>query len=420
MLYLMDHTIWLPYTQMHTATPPIKIVGTEKEYLITDNGIKLVDAIGSWWTACHGYNHPHIVQAIQNQAQTLPHVMMGGIIHAPAERLCHRLKQLLPGDLDHTFLANTGSEAMEIAMKMAIQSSINQNQRKTKFLHFQHSYHGDTLYAMSICDPEEGMHHIFGQTLNQQFMQTIPNSEPEFLAFEQYLIQHQSELAGVIIEPLVQGAGGMKMHNSKQLKKIANLCHQYKICFIVDEIFTGFGRTGSLFAIEQAGIVPDIICLSKALTGGTLPLAAVVTRTPLYQTFLSDNPDKALMHGPTFMGNALACAAANASLDLFEQNLWQKQVGQIQSQLLDGLEDLHNLPQVKEVRVKGAIGAVELCCPLSSEDFKWFQKKFLADGVWCRPFGNIVYATPAFNIEERNLQKIITSISNHIKTWSPN
>lgn len=416
----MDHSIWLPYTQMQTANPPIKIVGTEKEYLITDNGIKLVDAIGSWWTACHGYNHPHIVQAIQTQAQTMPHVMLGGIIHPQAEKLCHRLKQLLPGDLNHVFLANTGSEAIEIAMKMAIQTSINQNQSKTKFLHFQHSYHGDTLYAMSVCDPEEGMHHIFGQALNQQLMQAIPTSDSDLLAFEQYLIQHQSELAGVIIEPLVQGAGGMKMHSAKQLKNIAVLCQKHQICFIVDEIFTGFGRTGSLFAMAQSGIVPDIICLSKALTGGTLPLAAVVARTPLYQIFLSDNPDKALMHGPTFMGNALACAAANASLDLFEQNHWKKQVNQIQNQLLNGFECLHNLPQVKEVRVKGAIGTIELCRSLAHEDFKWFHQRFLADGIWCRPFGNIVYTTPAFSIQEHNLQKIILSISGHIENWSPN
>tara|TARA_R110002110_G_scaffold65206_4_gene179955 strand:+ start:38965 stop:40215 length:1251 start_codon:yes stop_codon:yes gene_type:complete len=415
----MDHQIWLPYTQMQTAALPIKVVATEKEYLITDNGIKLVDAISSWWTACHGYNHPHIVQAIQNQAQIMPHVMLGGIIHPQAETLCHRLTRMLPNDLNHVFLANTGSEAIEVAMKIAIQSAINVGKNKTKFLHFQHSYHGDTLYAMSICDPEEGMHHIFGSALPPQLMCKLPKTSLDIQDFESLLIQHQEDLAGVIIEPLVQGAGGMKMHTPLQLKKIAQLCKKYNICFMVDEIFTGFGRTGSMFAFEQADIIPDIICLSKALTGGTLPLAAVITRTPIYQTFLSDNSDKALMHGPTFMGNALACAAANASLDLLEENKWQQQVTDIEQQFILGFKTLNALPQVKDVRIKGAIAAIELCQTLSSEDFAWFSAQFLADGLWCRPFGNIVYAAPPFTIKEKNLHKIIKSICRHVVSWLP-
>ena len=403
---------------MQTARPPLRVVATEKEFLITDSGTQLVDGLSSWWTACHGYNHPHIQSAILQQTQVMPHVMLGGITHPQVERLCQRLNQLFPHPLNHIFLANTGSESVEIAMKMAIQSGIHQGRRPKSFIHFQHAYHGDTIYAMSVCDPEEGMHAIFGDTLPKQLMLPIPQTEEDFKQLETVILKRNAEIAGVIIEPLVQGAGGMKMHPPPILKRIATLCQKHRVCFIVDEIFTGFGRTGHLFAIHEADIIPDIVCISKALTGGTLPLAAVICQEKLYQTFLSNDPQKAFMHGPTYMGNALACAAANASLDLFAENQWQHQVKAISEQLCAGLTSLQSLGVVKEVRVKGAIGVVELDRPIGAH-FNWFIERFLEKNVWLRPLGNIVYTTPCFTIRPQYLEQIIQSIHQTLSAWHP-
>lgn len=414
---MIDHTLWLPYTQMKTAREPLEIVRTEGEYLITEQGEQLVDAIGSWWTSCHGYNHPTIIKAIQEQAHTMPHVMLGGIQHPQAKRLAHRLKKLLPGNLNHVFLANTGSESVEISLKIAIQFWLNQGQARNKFVSFKHAYHGDTLFAMSVCDPEEGMHHLFHQALPQQWIQTLPETEGDFDYLDRWLSKNKNDIAGIIIEPLIQGAGGMKMHTPDTLKKMHQLCKSHDLLFIVDEIFTGFGRTGSFFAIEQAGIVPDIICLSKALTGGTLPLAAVVVTDAVYDVFLSDNPDHALMHGPTFMGNALACSAANASLDLFETTDWQTNVKRIETHLEETLHPLAQLSQVKQIRVKGAVGAVQLQQPIENSH-QWFVERFLESGVWLRPFGDIVYTTPCFNISNEGLSRISTSICEHIHDYN--
>lgn len=412
----MDHCIWLPYTQMQTASRPLKVVRSQNEFLYTEAGDKLIDAISSWWTACHGYNHPQIVDAIQLQAKQMPHVMLGGIIHPQAERLCHRLADCLPGDLNHVFLANTGSESVEIAMKMALQRGIHQGKTSQQFIHFRYGYHGDTLYAMSVCDPEEGMHQLFGDTLPQQRLFDIPTHEAAFEHFNHILTTQKNHIAGVIIEPLVQGAGGMKMHQASHLQKIASLCQSADIPLIVDEIFTGFGRTGTFFAIEAADIIPDIICLSKALTGGTLPLAAVVTRNQIYEAFLSSDPNRALMHGPTFMGNALACAAANASLDIFEQDQWQQQVNRISTQLNHGLAKLKKHAVVKDVRVMGAIGVVELVAPIADKH-PWVVKQFLEAGIFLRPFGDILYTTPCFNISEKSLEIIIKAIQEVVGQW---
>lgn len=413
---MIDHTLWLPYTQMQTTSTPIEIVASEQEYLITKQGTKLIDAIGSWWTSCYGYNHPTIVKAIQSQAETLPHVMLGGIVHPQVQRLAHRLKALLPADLNHVFFANTGSEAVEIAMKIAIQYWLNQGQTRTQFVCFEQGYHGDTFYAMSVCDPVEGMHHIFQDALPKQLHTPIPRSKEALEAFKAWLSLHKNQIAGVIIEPLVQGAGGMKMHTPQMLKEIDTVCKELNLLLIADEIFTGFGRTGSLFAINQAPIVPDIVCLSKALTGGTLPLAAVVARTPIYEAFLSDNPEAALMHGPTYMGNAIACAAANAVLELFNTEAWQENVQKIQTQLQKSLAPLSNSAKVKEVRVLGAIGVVELQQNIAHNK-AWFVERFLESGIWLRPFGNIIYTTPCFNIKSTNLQQITEAICQHIHDW---
>ena len=408
-----NHTLWLPYTQMKTARVPLEVVATQAEFLITKDGRKLIDAIGSWWTSCHGYNHPVIIKAIAEQAQTMPHVMLGGITHPQAARLSERLKNLLPGDLNHVFFANTGSESVEIALKMAIQYWLNQGLSRDQFVCFQNGYHGDTLYAMSVCDPEEGMHHLFNNVLPKQLIHKIPETQTDLEIFNTWLEKHKSRIAGVIIEPLLQGAGGMKLHTPETLRQIYTICKAHGLLFITDEIFTGFGRTGTLFAIDQAGIVPDIICLSKALTGGTLPLAATIARTPIFEAFFSDDPNHALMHGPTYMGNALACAAANASLDLFETLPWQENVRTLSKHFQETLKPLEKSALVKQVRVIGAMAAVQLIQPIGKQHNAMVDY-FLQQGIWLRPMGDIIYATPSFQIDSRSLTKITTAISMYI------
>lgn len=407
------HTLWMPYTQMQSANAPLEITATQGTFLITADGRRLVDGVASWWTACHGYNPPHIVNAIIEQAHTMPHVMLGGIVHPQVKRLAERVRDLLPGDLNHIFFANTGSESIEIAMKMAIQFWLNQGISRNRFLSFQHGYHGDTLFAMSVCDPDEGMHHLFHHVLPQQYIQPIPESDLDFDQFNDWLGKHKHHLAGVIIEPLVQGAGGMKMYPPEILRKIAQICKSHHLLLIADEIFTGFGRTGSRFAVEQASIVPDIICLSKALTGGTLPLALTAATTKVYEMFLSNDPNHALMHGPTYMGNALGCAAANASLDLFERYDWQQKVENISAHFKQSLSALSQLPFVKEVRILGAIAAIQLQHPVTKQRDN-FTVQCIESGVWLRPFGDIVYTTPCFTIEQDALNTLTDTICAHI------
>ncbi len=313
--------LWRPYTQMKRAAPPLEAVATTGTRIRLADGRELVDGIASWWTAVHGYNHPHIAAAVAAQLAAMPHIMFGGLTHAPAERLAARLAALLPGDLDHVFFSDSGSVAVEVALKMTAQLWINRGVAgRTKVLAFRGGYHGDTMGAMSVCDPEEGMHRRFGAWLPEQVFCDLPRTEAETTALDAALTHNRDRLAALIVEPLVQGAGGMLMHPPEVLARIATLARRHGLPLIVDEIFTGFGRTGTMFACEQAGIIPDIICLSKALTGGTLTLAATVARTEIFSAFWSDDPAAALMHGPTFMANPLACAAANASLDLSSAN----------------------------------------------------------------------------------------------------
>ncbi|HTJ90748.1 MAG TPA: adenosylmethionine--8-amino-7-oxononanoate transaminase, partial [Acidocella sp.] len=311
--------VWLPYAQMQTAPLPLPAVRTEGSRIFLEDGRVLVDGIASWWTACHGYNHPHIQQAVRTQLERLPHVMFGGLGHEPAYRLATRLAKLLPDPLNRVFFTDSGSVAVEVAIKIAVQARLNQGERgRTKILSFTGGYHGDTLGTMAICDPEEGMHSLFAGLLPEHPVVPLPRDEASIAAFEAYLAQHAGTLAAIIVEPLVQGAGGMVLHPPEVLRRLRVAADQYGLMLIFDEIFTGFGRTGTMFAFQQAGVVPDIITLSKALTGGTLPLAATIASDDLFAAFLSDSPTTALMHGPTFMANALGCAAANASLDLFE------------------------------------------------------------------------------------------------------
>ena len=310
--------LWRPYTQMKLAAPPLEALRTHGSRIVLADGRELIDGIASWWTAVHGYNHPHIAAAVARQLDAMPHVMFGGLTHAPAERLASRLAALLPGDLNHVFFTDSGSVAVEVALKMAVQFWLNRGvEGRTRILAFRGGYHGDTMGAMSVCDPEEGMHRRFGAFLPSQIFCDLPRSAADAVALDDVLARHRTELAAVIVEPLVQGAGGMRMHPPDVLATIARLARRHGLPLILDEIFTGFGRTGTLFACEQAGIVPDILCLSKALTGGTMALAATVATGEIFSAFWSDDPGAALMHGPTFMANPLACAAADASLDLF-------------------------------------------------------------------------------------------------------
>jgi adenosylmethionine---8-amino-7-oxononanoate aminotransferase len=400
--------LWLPYAQMKTARPPLPVARTHGCRVVLADGRELIDGIASWWTACHGYNHPHIRQAVERQLAAMPHVMLGGLVHEQAVTLAGRLAELLPGDLDHVFFSDSGSVAVEVAMKMAVQFWLNRGVRSRKrFLAFRHAYHGDTTGAMAVCDPDDSMHALFSGLLPEHLVVDLPRDEASSEAFVRALERHADELAGIIVEPLVQGAGGMRFHEAAVLRRLRQAADRYQLLLIFDEIFTGFGRTGSLFACEAAGVEPDIIALSKALTGGTLPLAATVANRKVFDAFWSDDPSHALMHGPTYMANALACAAANASLDLFEWEPRLQQVANIARSLELGLARCRELPRVKDVRVKGAIGVVELD---RIDDLDGLRARFVEEGVFIRPFGSIVYLTPSFTIEMDELAALTRAI----------
>lgn len=388
-----DH-IWLPYTQMKTVTPPLAVASTEGTRIRLADGRELIDGIASWWTACHGYNHPHIRAAATAQLARLPHVMFGGLVQEPALTLARRLAALLPGDLERVFFSDSGSVSVEIAMKMAIQFFLNRGEKgRNRFLSFRHGYHGDTIGTMAVCDPDEGMHSLFTGLLPEHHVIALPVDEATTEAFDAFLDRQGGEIAAILVEPLVQGAGGMKMHDAAVLRRLRAAADRIGALLVFDEIFVGFGRTGSLFACEAAGVVPDIVTLSKALTGGTMALAATVATRRVFEGFWDDRASAALMHGPTYMGNALACAVANASLDLFETEPRLSQVAAIEAQLQAELPACRDLPGVVDVRVKGAIGVVELA---QIRDLNALKRAFVEEGVWVRPFGNIVYLTPAF------------------------
>lgn len=400
--------VWLPYAQMKTARPPLAVTRTAGSRIVLADGRELIDGIASWWTACHGYNHPHIRAAVEQQLTVMPHVMFGGLAHQQALTLARRLCDLLHGDLERVFFSESGSVAVEIAMKMAVQYWINRGAgSRTKFVAFKGGYHGDTTGAMAVSDPDEGMHKLFAGLLPQHLITDLPIDDETTAALTGLIARHVDDIAGIIVEPLVQGAAGMKFHDASVLKRLRALADRFDLLLVFDEIFTGFGRTGTLFAGEAAGVVPDIVTLSKALTGGTLPLAATIARRKVFDAFWSDNPQQALMHGPTYMGNALACAAANASLDLFEQEPRLRQVAAMSAALEQGLAPCRDFPRVKDVRVKGAIGVVELD---RIDDLGALRARFVEEGVFIRPFGSIIYLTPAFTIAPDELQKLTGAI----------
>lgn len=400
----LEH-IWLPYAQMKTVPPPLAVVRTQGTRIILADGRELIDGIASWWTACHGYNHPHIRQAVEAQLVSMPHVMFGGLVHEQAFVLAGRLAKLLPGDLTRVYFSDSGSVAVEVAMKMATQYWINRGIRgKNRFVAFKGGYHGDTTGAMAVSDPDAGMHAAFAGVLPRHHIADLPDDDSALI---QLLTQRGDTVAAMIVEPLVQGAGGMTFHDVTALRRLRALADRYDILLIFDEIFTGLGRTGTMFACAHAGVAPDIITLSKALTGGTLPLAATIATRRIFDAFWSDDPKKALMHGPTYMANALGCAAANASLDLFEREPRLLQVADIAIALERGLAPCRDFPNVKDVRVKGAIGVVELD---RIDDLDALRAQFIEQGVFIRPIGNVIYLTPAFTISSDELKTLTDAI----------
>ena len=400
----LEH-IWLPYAQMKTVPPPLAVVRTHGTRITLADGRELIDGIASWWTACHGYNHPHIRQAVEAQLASMPHVMFGGLVHEQAFVLARRLTKLLPDDLTRVYFSDSGSVAVEVAMKMATQYWINRGIRgKNRFVAFKGGYHGDTTGAMAVSDPDAGMHAAFAGVLPRHHIADLPDDDS---TLDQLLTERGDTVAAMIVEPLVQGAGGMTFHDARALRRLRALADRYDVLLIFDEIFTGFGRTGTMFACEHAGVAPDIITLSKALTGGTLPLVATIATRRIFDAFWSDDPKKALMHGPTYMANALGCAAANASLDLFEREPRLRQVADIAIALEQGLAPCRDFPNVKDVRVKGAIGVVELD---RIDDLDALRTQFIEQGVFIRPIGNVIYLTPAFTISSDELKTLTDAI----------
>ncbi len=413
-----DHDyIWHPYSAIESEQPIFPVASAKGVRLTLTDGRELIDGMASWWCVLHGYNHPAINQAIETQMKQMSHVMFGGLTHAPAVKLAKILVELTPKPLQKVFFSDSGSISVEVAMKMAMQYWHAKGQpKKQRFLAFRSGYHGDTFQAMSVCDPVNGMHTLFAGVLAQQHFvdaPICPFGEPcrdqDIEQFEQKLAAEQDNIAAVILEPIVQNAGGMRFYSAAYLKRVRQLCDHYNVLLILDEIATGFGRTGHLFACEHANISPDIMCIGKALTGGYLTLAATLTTQHLSETISRGEPGL-FMHGPTFMANPLACAAALASIQLLTDSPWQQRVSHIEQQLREGLEPCRTLPQVADVRVLGAIGVVELFTPV---DMKSVQPQFVEHGVWIRPFGKLIYLMPAFVMEDADL-KTLTDVIYHV------
>ena len=400
--------LWPPYTQMRTTPIGLPVSEAEGVRIKLADGRTLIDGVSSWWSVCHGYRHPHIEQAVINQLQKLPHIMLGGYQHEPAALLARRLADICPGELNHVFFTDSGSVAIEVAMKMAIQFWLNNGIKgRHKFMHFRGGYHGDTFATMAVCDPEEGMHSHFSGVLTPQILAELPINDELYERLDSQMATHADALAGLLIEPLVQGAGGMIFHSEDVLKKVADLCQKHDILLIADEIMTGLGRLGEMVACQRADVTPDIISFSKTLTGGSVPLAATIASRRIFEAFLDDDPSKALMHGPTFMGNPIGCAAALASLDLFEQEPRLDQVKAIETQLIKELEPARELPAVKDVRVCGSIGVIETT---GLGDVNLLKKRFVETGVWIRPFGNIIYTIPPYIIGQKDLTQITSAM----------
>ncbi|MEH6650226.1 MAG: adenosylmethionine--8-amino-7-oxononanoate transaminase [Motiliproteus sp.] len=408
--------IWHPYSSMINPPPAYPVASADGIYLTLADGRRLIDGMSSWWSTIHGYGHPFLKDAAKQQVDTMAHVMFGGLTHKPAIDLSRRLVELTPAGLDKVFLCDSGSVAVEVAIKMAIQYwQARDLPGKSRILALHNGYHGDTFGAMAVCDPVNGMHELFSSVLPQHLFAPAPQcgfdqlcTEADIAPLRQLVEQHQHELAALILEPIVQGAGGMRFYSPDYLKQARALCDQYGLLLIADEIATGFGRSGKLFACEHAGISPDILCLGKALTGGFMTLAATLTSTNIAET-ISSGGAGCFMHGPTFMANPLACSVANASLQLLIDEPWQPRVAEIERGLEQGLAPCRNFDNVADVRVLGAIGVIEMKHPV---DMATIQPAFVEQGVWIRPFGKLVYVMPPYVISQQQLQQLTSALVN--------
>ncbi|MDG3048789.1 adenosylmethionine--8-amino-7-oxononanoate transaminase [Vibrio parahaemolyticus] len=407
------HHIWHPYTSTLTPLTCYPVASANGVHIKLEDGTELVDGMSSWWSTIHGYNHPHLNQAAHQQIDQVSHVMFGGITHQPAISLCKKLLSLAPNNLEHVFLADSGSVAVEVSLKMALQYWHAKGERRPKFLTLRHGYHGDTFAAMSVTDPDNSMHSLYKGFLPEHIFAESPTCgywdewKPEDLAdFEHKIDSHHQELAAVILEPIVQGAGGMRIYHPEFLKGVRRLCDKYDLLLIADEIATGFGRTGKLFGCEHADIQPDILCVGKALTGGYMTLSATLASKHVADTVCGGDAG-CFMHGPTFMGNPLACAVATASLELIEQGDWQQQTQQIEMLFSELLPKLEEYDLVKNTRWLGAIGVVETHRPVNMETI---QALFVEHGVWIRPFGKLIYMMPPFISKPEDIEKLINAI----------